>query len=621
MNHPRSEGDDRPSAAFEEQEEPQETLAELLGDVLDLSEEINARITDEEVRGRVQRILRRVADDPSGSDDAPGGEDASSGGTAGGADHDPAWDLLPMRRVVARALLDERDIHLLTLLAEGLPTSGVAMRLDVAEPRVRDEVHAICQRIGVDKPIHAVVWAAQQDLLPRVVPRSEATTSGFVDEPRPPYVPAGPPTASTFWDSLTARERAALGGIAEEVRYSRGEVLWREGEVADEMLVIRSGWVRIFTERDGTEHTVAFRGPGEVIGERAALLLRERSATVVALDEVSGLCLGTMGFARFASAHPRVLAILEREIYNRLTDKPGAVPPGPPELSRRVEVGGFREFTGQVCSILFTDIAGFGAAERTDGDRASMRAAMYDMLRDSMDASGVPWDGCIREDRGDGALIVVPPWIPTSPVFDAVVDRLAPSLRRHNRGSPRARNLRLRVVVHVGPVMADSMGIAGAAIIHAARLLDLPAFRERFAASGADLALITSPFVYDSVIAQGPADAAPFEPVQGRVKDMPLTGWMRLADEREAPRPRPAPPPAPASTPLPVVLSQREAEIVELVTAGYTDAEIADWLKLEEDTVRERLRRIRRKYPSSQPDPVPLGLTLADLDRRLAVGA
>src|SRR5438094_6410690 len=98
------------------------------------------------------------------------------------------------------------------------------------------------------------------------------------------------------------------------------------------------------------------------------------------------------------------------------------------------------------CSIVFTDVAGFSDPVRNDGDRDVVRAAMYEILRSCFDAAGVPWAGCYREDRGDGAVIVVPPTISTQRLVDPQLDphHLAgPAGRR--AGGPDLRGIGLRL--------------------------------------------------------------------------------------------------------------------------------------------------------------------------------
>ena len=67
----------------------------------------------------------------------------------------------------------------------------------------------------------------------------------------------------------------------------------------------------------------------------------------------------------------------------------------------------------------------------------------------------------------------------------------------------------MRVALDVGPVVSDSHGVDGLAIIYAARLLDAPALRRHLAETGADLAFITSPFVYNTIIQPNPDMSTP----------------------------------------------------------------------------------------------------------------
>ncbi|NKZ02161.1 cyclic nucleotide-binding domain-containing protein [Actinomadura latina] len=407
-----------------------------------------------------------------------------------------------------------------------------------------------------------------------------------------PVRPDVPSKRPGFWLSLTTIERAEFLATAQEVMYPAGAVLWEEGQAADHTIVIKFGTVRVCVERDGHERIIAFRGPGDIIGERAALMLRRRSATIVAMEPLHALRLTTQQFVTYLSNHPRVVAVMEREMYDRLTEQPGsthdhqnsearayraahaysygsavqygshqvyatAYVPVPP-LSPRdphtsqapypaaARVPSYTQPTqpmaidssapagpswaGQNCTIVFTDIAGFSSRVRDETDRIEVRRAMYAALRESFGESGVPWDACYSEDRGDGALIVVPPGIPTAAVIDPMIAVLGMRLRRHNHRSSEAVRVQLRVALDVGPVMPDPPGVSGWTIITAARLLDAAPLKERLAATGADLGFIASRFVYDSVIAHSPGyvNADEYEPIGCRVKETDIEGWIHL---------------------------------------------------------------------------------------------
>lgn len=196
-----------------------------------------------------------------------------------------------------------------------------------------------------------------------------------------------------------------------------------------------------------------------------------------------------------------------------------------------------RSLTGQNCSILMTDIASFGDPSRDDHDRRVVRDVMYAVLWDAFDASDVPLGTCHWEDRGDGALFVIPPAVPTVSAVDPFLARVAATLRRHNRQASDAVRVQLRVALHVGPVTADPHGISGHAVNQTARLLESPVLKELMAATAADVGFIASEFVYDNVIGHAPGyvDPATYRRVEFQVKESQLTAWIQLSGERPTP--------------------------------------------------------------------------------------
>jgi CRP/FNR family transcriptional regulator, cyclic AMP receptor protein len=80
-----------------------------------------------------------------------------------------------------------------------------------------------------------------------------------------------------------------------------GRTLMYEGDPTNYVLVLLSGWVRVYTnQRDGTVVLYSLCGPGEVIGDLAALQGEPRSASVDTLHETE--------FAQFT--HESFLACL-----------------------------------------------------------------------------------------------------------------------------------------------------------------------------------------------------------------------------------------------------------------------------------------------------------------------
>lgn len=338
--------------------------------------------------------------------------------------------------------------------------------------------------------------------------------------------PAAPPDAelapvaadwpeTTFWGSLTQAERRALKAISRDHTYLTGVDLCREGEPAQEVIIILSGWVRERVERNGVERLTAFRGAGDVVGERSALMLRRHSATATAASSIRALRVGVAEFAGFLSEHPRVVALLEKQLYHQISQ------PGRQATPAEVSDGD--------STILIIEIHGFGSS-RLDDDRRYLRNAMYAALEEAFTASGIDFASLHMEDRGDGALVVVPPGIPTRLLIDPMAAHLAAELRRQNQRDAERFRLRLRAVVHSGYVQRDLEGVSGEPIIAAARIADAPRVKERVARTAADLAIVVSNSVYEDVIASGHGFTDPrrFSRVPVRTKETRTWAWLTL---------------------------------------------------------------------------------------------
>lgn len=333
------------------------------------------------------------------------------------------------------------------------------------------------------------------------------------DGPRPQrrdYV-----AAVSFWGALTEIERRAFRAVAHEHTFPSGTLLMREGEPAHHVMVILRGRTKISVLDSGAQRILAERGPGQLVGERAALELNVRSATVVAVETTEALIVTIEEFWDFLQEFPAVRAMVEGQSYDRRTD--GQQRPGRPLLN------------GQNCTIIRTDVVGFSQHIRNDEHRLLIRRANLTMTAKAMDSI---WDSYSMEDRGDGLLMVVRPDIPTQRVIECLLNELPPALRKHNSTYAEAVRIQLRVAVDVGPVVTDALGISGEAIIRTSRLLEAGAFKTAIRESDANLGIIASTFVYDSVIkhAAGLLDPARYSAVQVDVKESSMSAWMQLID-------------------------------------------------------------------------------------------
>jgi hypothetical protein len=184
----------------------------------------------------------------------------------------------------------------------------------------------------------------------------------------------------------------------------------------------------------------------------------------------------------------------------------------------------------QHCVLFAVDIAQFTAAGRDDEVQLAMREALYRLLVESFDGSGISWRSCVHEDCGDGVVVVIPAHMPTITVIDPLVEQIQMRLRRYNRLSSPVAQVRLRLAVHIGEVYRDGHGLAGKAVNDLFRMLDAPDLRQAVQISETGLALIVSDYLYQSVIHGGPGntDPAAYSEVMVRVKQFQARAWLQI---------------------------------------------------------------------------------------------
>jgi DNA-binding LytR/AlgR family response regulator len=182
-------------------------------------------------------------------------------------------------------------------------------------------------------------------------------------------------------------------------------------------------------------------------------------------------------------------------------------------------------------TIFVVDVAGFGRRDLTNSDRLAVRDGLYHAMMRAFHEAGIPWDNCDHEDRGDGALVLIPPEIPKSRFAEALPERLLAALTEHNQSHCEEEQIRLRLALHAGEVHYDNHGVVGTAVNHAFRLLDSAAAKDALNATGGDLAIISSEWFFEEVI-QHSRLAGPdcYQQVYVSVKETDTSAWIRLPD-------------------------------------------------------------------------------------------
>jgi DNA-binding NarL/FixJ family response regulator/DNA-binding SARP family transcriptional activator len=203
---------------------------------------------------------------------------------------------------------------------------------------------------------------------------------------------------------------------------------------------------------------------------------------------------------------------------------------------------GERMHSAQMRGLMFADIVAFSA--RAAAEQIAIRRAFARVLQDACTQAGLPWAECRVEDRGDGALVLLPPDAAVSKLIDPFPQVLGDRLESYNRAAAGPENMQIRVALHEGPVSVDDMGISGQTVIHCARLLDAAVFRSAMHASGSAVGVIASELVHDLAVSQGARmpDPASVQHVGIRAKELETTAWMWFSGNAIPPALRPSAP-------------------------------------------------------------------------------
>ena len=138
--------------------------------------------------------------------------------------------------------------------------------------------------------------------------------------------------AEEFLARLDEQDRAALVERGRQRRWPTGATLFLEGDRSEAVLVVVSGRVKVFSlTEQGDEVLLAVRGPGALLGEFSALDGGLRSATVTALEPVTGLVVPSPAFVEFLRTHGQAATVLLQLVIARLRDAD----------RKRVEFGAF----------------------------------------------------------------------------------------------------------------------------------------------------------------------------------------------------------------------------------------------------------------------------------------
>lgn len=125
--------------------------------------------------------------------------------------------------------------------------------------------------------------------------------------------------AERFLDGLSREETEALEAVARRRAYGRNVTLLHGGDEGGPVVVLLRGRVKLaIVSEEGREAIVAVRGPGDLLGELAAIDGGPRSATVTTLEPVEVLLVARSDFSALLEERPRIALVILRLVAGRL---------------------------------------------------------------------------------------------------------------------------------------------------------------------------------------------------------------------------------------------------------------------------------------------------------------
>jgi len=102
--------------------------------------------------------------------------------------------------------------------------------------------------------------------------------------------------------------------------FARGDVVFREGEPADEAYLLQDGRIRLVRRVRGTERSLQAVRANELFGETALLDGAQRTCTALAMTDGVALALDQDTFRRLLETNPPVATRVVQQLVRRLRD-------------------------------------------------------------------------------------------------------------------------------------------------------------------------------------------------------------------------------------------------------------------------------------------------------------
>ncbi|MGV8979419.1 MAG: Crp/Fnr family transcriptional regulator [Cellulomonas sp.] len=125
--------------------------------------------------------------------------------------------------------------------------------------------------------------------------------------------------SAPLFAEMDAENSRALIESMNPVSFTRGDVLFHEGDAGDRLFVIRSGKIKLGRRStDGRENLLSIQGPGEMFGELSLFDPGPRTATATVVADAELVELAHTDLIVWLEQHPTVAKHLLKALAGRL---------------------------------------------------------------------------------------------------------------------------------------------------------------------------------------------------------------------------------------------------------------------------------------------------------------
>ena len=103
-------------------------------------------------------------------------------------------------------------------------------------------------------------------------------------------------------------------------KFSKGAILFREGDEGTEMFVLRTGKVAISKTAHGLEKVLSTLGPGEFFGEMSIITGKPRTATATVVEDAQILVFDQKTFEAMIRGSPEIAVRMVKTLAARLAE-------------------------------------------------------------------------------------------------------------------------------------------------------------------------------------------------------------------------------------------------------------------------------------------------------------